>query len=131
MNLPSQAALARYGAVKVTTASPAAVLVMLYDGLLRFLRDAQAAMIAKERGRAGEKLSRANAILSHLLGSLDSEKAPELCARLQAIYLFCMNTILKANIGQDPSKIDDIIRVLSPLREAWVTAAAEVALAKK
>ena len=48
MNLPSQAALARYGAVKVTTASPAHILVMLYDGLLRFLRDAQAAMAAKE-----------------------------------------------------------------------------------
>ena len=131
MNLPSQAALARYGAVKVTTASPANILVMLYDGLLRFLRDGQTAMAAKERGKAGEKLSRANAILSHLLGSLDVEKAPQLCARLQAVYLFCMNVILKANIAQDPTKIDEAIQVLAPLREAWVTAAAEVALAKK
>jgi|HubBroStandDraft_6_1064221.scaffolds.fasta_scaffold757560_2 flagellar protein FliS len=131
MNLPSQAALARYGAVKVTTASPAQVLVMLYDGLLRFLRDAQTAMAAKERGRAGERLSKANAILSHLLGSLDVEKAPVLCARLQAVYLFCMNTILKANIAQDAKKLDEAITVLQPLREAWVTAAAEVALAKK
>jgi|SRR5580704_15053667 flagellar protein FliS len=131
MNLPSQAALARYGAVKVTTASPAQVLVMLYDGLLRFLRDAQAAMTARERGKAGERLSKANAILSHLLGSLDVAQAPELCARLQSIYLFCMNTILKANLAQDPSKLDDCIKVLAPLREAWMTAAAEVALAKK
>jgi flagellar protein FliS len=131
MNLPSQAALARYGAVKVTTASPAQVLVMLYDGLLRFLRDAQTAMAAKERGRAGERLSKANAILSHLLGSLDVEKAPALCARLQAVYLFCMNTILKANLAQDAKKLDEAITVLQPLREAWVTAAAEVALAKK
>jgi flagellar protein FliS len=131
MNLPSQAALARYGAVKVTTASPAHILVMLYDGLLRFLRDAQAAMVAKERGKAGERLSKANAILSQLLATLDIEKAPELCARLQAIYLFCMNTILKANLAQDAAKLDEPIKVLTPLREAWVTAAAEVAIAKK
>jgi flagellar protein FliS len=131
MNLSAQSALARYGAVKVTTASPAHVLVMLYDGLIRFLRDAQTAMTAKQRGKAGERLSKANAILSHLLSSLDVEKAPVLCARLQAVYLFCMDTILKANLAQDPAKLDEAIRVLTPLRDAWVTAAAEVALSKK
>jgi flagellar protein FliS len=127
MNLPTQAVLARYGAVKVTTASPAQVLVMLYDGLFRYLREAQAAMAAKQKGRAGERLCRANAILQHLLSSLDAEQAPLLCSRLQALYIFCMDYVLKANLEQDPVKLDEIVKVMTPLRDAWATAAAEVA----
>jgi flagellar protein FliS len=127
MNLPTHAALSRYGAVKVTTSSPAQLLVMLYDGLIRFLREAQTAMAARQKGKAGERLSKANAILQHLLSSLDVEKAPVLCARLQAVYLFCMDHVLKANLAQDPTKIDEIIKVVAPLRDAWATAAAEVA----
>jgi flagellar protein FliS len=126
MNLPSHAALARYGAVKVTTSSPGQLLVMLYDGLLRFLREAQTAMIAKERGKCGEKLSRANAILAELLGTLDASHNPALCANLQSLYVFCMNHLLKANIQQNPDMLGEIIVVLTPLREAWVKAVAQV-----
>ncbi len=126
MNLPTHAALARYGAVKVTTASPGNILVMLYEGLIRFLRDAHAAMVAGERSRCGERISRAQAIINHLLGSLDPQHAPELCQQLQALYLFCIGHLLKANLEQSPDKINDVIRVLLPLRDAWVTAVAQV-----
>ena len=122
MNLPSHAALARYGAVKVTTSTPGNLLVMLYDGLLRFLREAEAAMIAKERRKCGEKLSRANAIIAELLGTLDPTHNPELCANLQQLYLFCMNHLLKANIQQNPEMLGEIITVLTPLRDAWAKA---------
>jgi flagellar protein FliS len=129
MNLPSQVAVARYGAVKVTTASPAAILVMLYDGLLRFCREAHGAMTAGDRRKAGQAISRAQAILQHLLGSLDFSKSQQLCERLQGVYLFCVNHLLRANIEQNPQKIDDVVRMLSPLRDAWSTAAVEVAKA--
>jgi flagellar protein FliS len=122
MNLPSHAALARYGAVKVTTSSPGQVLVMLYDGLLRFLRDAQTAMIAKDRVKTGERISRSHAILAQLLGTLDSSHNPQLCVQLQALYVFCMQHLLRANIAQNPDMIGEIVVILSPLRDAWATA---------
>ena len=131
MNLPSQAALARYGAVKVTTASPAQVLLMLYDGLLRFLREGQAAMEAKDRAKVGERIGRAHAILTHLLSTLDFPKNPGLCAQLQALYLFGMRHLLKANIKQDPAMLGELVVIFMPLRDAWSTAAAEVAAAGK
>ncbi len=127
MNLPSQAAMARYGAVKVTTSSPGQILVMLYDGLLRFLREAQTAMTAKERARAGERISRAHAILAQLLGTLDPSHNPKLCTHLQGLYVFCMQHLLRANIAQNPDMIGELIRILSPLRDAWATAVVEVA----
>ena len=126
MNLPSQAALARYGAVKVTTSSPGQLLVMLYDGLIRFLREAQTAMEAKDRRKSGEKLSRANAILAELLGTLDPSHHPQLCATLQPLYMFCMNHLLKANIQQKPEMIAEVIVILQPLRDAWAKAVASL-----
>lgn len=127
--LPNQAALARYAAVKVTTASPGQVLVMLYDGLLRFLREAQAAMAAKNTPRVGERIGRALKILEHLLGSLDPKHAPKLCEHLQGLYMFCMRHLVRANIEKDSAKVDDVIRMLAPLRDAWATAVAQVGAA--
>ena len=131
MNLPTQAAIARYGAVKVTTANPGQILVMLYDGLLRFLREAQAAFVAKERARAGERISRSLAILEYLLATLDPKHAPELCERLQALYLFSIQRLVRANVEQSPDMVGEIIRVLAPLRDAWSTAVAELAAAPR
>jgi flagellar protein FliS len=126
MNFPTNAALARYGAVKVTTASPGNVLVMLYEGLVRFLREAQTAMTNKERARAGERLGRSQAILNHLLSSLDFQQSPALCQNLQSLYVFCIGHLLKANLEQDPDKIGEVIKLLTPLRDAWATAVAQV-----
>jgi flagellar protein FliS len=127
MNLPTQAALARYGTVKVTTANPGQILVMLYDGLLRFLREAQAAFVAKERARAGERIGRSLAILEQLLGGLNPVHAPELCQRLQALYIFCIDRLVRSNIEQSADMVGEVIRVLSPLRDAWSTAVADLA----
>jgi flagellar protein FliS len=126
MNLPTQAALARYGAIKVTTASPGQILLMLYDGLLRFIREAKVGIEAKDKKRAGERISRSHAIFVQLISSLDPQHAPQLCEQLTSVYLFGMRHLVRANIDQDPAKLDEIIKVLTPLRDAWATAVAEV-----
>ncbi len=124
--LPNQAALARYASVKVTTASPGQVLVMLYDGLLRFLREAREGMATKNTAKVGERIGRALKILEHLLASLDPQHAPKLCEHLQGLYMFCMRHLVRANIERDPSKVEDVLRMLTPLRDAWATAVAQV-----
>jgi flagellar protein FliS len=127
MNTPSHMALARYGTVKVTTSSPGQLLLMLYDGLFRFLREAQAAMVSKDRARAGGRLGRAQAILGYLLATLDTQHAPDLCDKLQGLYSFSSTHLLKANIEQSPAKIGEVIQILGPLQGAWVEAVASVA----
>lgn len=116
--------LSRYGTVQVTTSSPGQILVMLYDGLFRFLGEARAAIQARDRPRAGERISRAHAILELLASTLDPAHAPELCDNLQGLYLFCMSRLVTANVKQDAAPIDEVTRVLAPLREAWREAVA-------
>lgn len=121
MTMSVAAALNRYKNVQVKTSSPGEVLVMLYDGVFRFLGEAKASMLAGDRTRAAERISRSHAILQQLLFGLNHEVAPELCQNLQNLYLFCMRQIVEANIQQKPESIDNALTVLQPLREAWVT----------
>jgi len=121
MTMGVAAVLNRYQKVSVTTCSPGELLVMLYDGLFRFLGEARVAMEAGDRARSGERISRSHKIFQQLLGGLNREVAPELCANLQSLYIFCMGHIVQANIQQKPENLDEVLRVLTPLREAWTT----------
>ena len=125
MNLPNQA-LARYGNVKVMTASPADHIVMLYDGCFRFLREAMEANRTGDRGRMGERIGRANNILSCLLAGLDRSVAPKLCDQLEPLYGFCMRHLLEGNLKNKPKNLEEVIGVLSPLRNAWAEAATQL-----
>lgn len=125
------AVLSKYGAVQVTTCTPGQLLVMLYDGLFRFLGEAQVALRAKDRARAGERIGRAHSIIELLASTLDPTHAPDLCRNLEGVYLFCMNRVVAANVQQDPARLDEVIRVLTPLREAWREAVSQTAKAPR
>lgn len=120
-------AVSRYQSVRITTSSPGELLMALYDGLFRFLKAASIALKTKRRAEASHAISRAHAILTELYVSLDPHYAPELCANLESLYSFCLERIVAANLKSDPAHIDDIIRVLTPVRDAFREAADMVA----
>jgi flagellar protein FliS len=97
----------------------------LYDGLFRFLRGAELCFQNKQLVKGRELLSKSHAIISELLLALDHGKSPELCFQLESIYDYCMGTIVQANIKTDAQLISDVLRVLTPLREAWIQAVPE------
>lgn len=115
-------AIARYKAVQINTASPGQVLLMLYDGIFRFLGEAKDALQKDELARFGERVGRTHAILSELVTGLNPTLAPELCQNLENLYFFCMSQLVQANLKKSSKEIDDVLRVLTPLRDAWATA---------
>jgi flagellar protein FliS len=115
----NKAAIARYRNVQITTSSPGEVLLLLYSGLLRFLNEAIHAMKSGDRARAGERIGRAHAILDELHTTLKPSAAPELAANLQGVYLFAMEQILAANCEQSVDKLENAVRVLRPIEEAF------------
>jgi flagellar secretion chaperone FliS len=119
-------AASRYEQVKATTSSPGEILIALYDGLFRFLRHARVCLERGMKPRAAEQLSRAHAVVSELYIALDHKVAPELCGRLASLYEFSMDRIRIASIQGEVSAIDDVIRVLTPLRDAWAVAVPQV-----
>jgi flagellar protein FliS len=113
--------VARYQSVQITTSNPGDVLVALLDGLFRFLQLAKHCLVSGDRARAGPAMSKAHAIISELLGSLDHSVAPELCSTLAGLYDFCLSRISHAVRHNDSKAIEEVMRVMTPVREAFTT----------
>ncbi|HEX4115529.1 MAG TPA: flagellar export chaperone FliS [Solirubrobacteraceae bacterium] len=116
----------RQGAVLAAT--PGELVVMLYDGARRFLRQANVAMREGQVERAHNTLRRAELIIAHLDGILDFEQG-EVSNRLHAIYQFCLAYLNAARNHQDAGKLEEVSDLLGELREAWAQVAEEIARA--
>lgn len=102
----------------VLTAPPERLVVMLYDGVGRFLHQAVVTMRAGDIQTSHDRLRRAEAIIEHLLSTLDMSQG-EVAQQLEAIYMFCQRLIAEARIRQDPEKLEQVRALLGELREAW------------
>jgi flagellar protein FliS len=103
----------------VLTAPPEQLVVMLYDGALRFLRQAVAAFGLGELERAGRSLNRAEAIIDELLVTLDHERGGEIAGALRDLYLFCRRHLTEARLQRDADKVGQVAGLLAELRESW------------
>lgn len=112
-------AVAKYRSARTTTASPLQVLIQLYDGAIRFLRQGQEAMKSKDYATKGKMISKAHAIVSELQATLRPEHSPELCDQLFGLYDFALHRITQANIHNDPDELESVIKVLTELRAGW------------
>lgn len=112
-------AISRYKQVIVSTSTPGELLLALYGGLFRFLKQARLMFEAKQFARAAEHVSKARAIICELDMALDHAVYPELCQNLTALYDFCLTRLRAATRESSVQAIDDVIRVLTPLHQAW------------
>ena len=111
-----------YRANAVLTASPEQLVVMLYDGAVRFLRQADALFGEDSWPDGIERIGRAQAIVDELLCTLNMD-AGELSVRLQSVYLFCAEHLREARIRRDRGRLEQVARLLGELREAWAQVA--------
>ena len=115
---------AAYRNSSVMTASPGQLVVMLYDGMARFLKQAELAADEGDWGRASERMTRCDAILDELLLTLDLEAGGEIATRLQSIYVFCKRLLIDARVEHSTEPVVEAARLLADLRGAWAEAAA-------
>jgi len=111
--------LQRYRAVKIQTASPAQVMVMLYDGAIRFALIAKKKIGEKDYAAKGTYIGKVQAIVSELMSSLDFSIAPELCTRLEQLYIYMIEQLTLANLELKTEPIDTVVGLLKTLREGW------------
>jgi flagellar secretion chaperone FliS len=115
---------AAYKQQSILTAPRGQLVVMLYDGCVRFLGQAAQAMRAERAAEAGERLSRAEAIVDELLSTLDLEQGGVIASRLQGIYVWSTQTLIKARLDQDADAIEIVAGLFGELRESWAQIAA-------
>jgi flagellar protein FliS len=118
-------ARSRYTADAVATASPARLLVMLYDRLVLDLVNAEAYAQERDFERMGKDLQHAQDIVLELRTSLDLD-AWDGAAGLAALYTFIYGELVTANIKRDPARISTCRGLAEPLRDAWRQAALQL-----
>lgn len=118
---------AAYKQQSILTAPPGRLIVMLYDGCLRFLLQSAYAMREGDRAQSQDRMRRAEAIIDELTVTLDHERGGEMASRLQGLYAFCRRHLIEAWLEQDAQKIDEVSELLGELRDAWAEVAANEA----
>jgi flagellar secretion chaperone FliS len=126
MSAYATASPSAYQQQSIMTAPPERLVVMLYDGAIRFFFQAAAALREDVRRTALERLDRGEAIIDHLLATLDMS-AGEIAERLEGIYVFCKRLLREARTERDADKVDLVRGYLSELRESWAQLAAAAA----
>jgi flagellar protein FliS len=112
----------RYLQDSIDTASPAKLLVMLYDRLVLDLGQGEEAIRGKDRDTASERINHAQEIILELRTTLDVE-AWDGAPGLASLYGFLLTELIQANIKLDADKVAACRGIVEPLRDAWREAA--------
>jgi flagellar protein FliS len=113
----------RYLQDSINTASPAKLLLMLYDRLVLDLMQGEDALRAGDRELAHEKITHAQDIVMELRTSLDVE-AWSGAPGLASLYGYLLTELIGANIARDADRVATCRSFVEPLRDAWREAAA-------
>lgn len=108
-----------YVQTKFTTVGQGELLLLLYDGALKFLAQAKEKMLAKDYTAKGQLISKALDVINELDSSLNREAGGDLAKNLHQLYFLCSTRLLQANLRMDPALIDSVAEILSGLRSAY------------
>lgn len=108
-----------YFQTKVSTTDQGQLLIMLYDGALRYLAQARDKMIAQDYAAKGVLISKVIDIINELSSSLNLEKGGSLATNLNNLYVLCTARLLQANLKMSLESLDSVTQILSGLRSAY------------
>ena len=109
----------QYQKTQVTTASREKVLLMLYEGAIRFTKQARGALDQKKTAEKGKYISKATAIISELMATLDFKAGGQLAVDLENLYVFMIDKLIEANINSDVEALKTVEELLMTLYDAW------------
>jgi flagellar secretion chaperone FliS len=109
----------RYRQTEVQSRTPVELVIMLYDGALRFIDVARASIERNDIEARGRAISRALDIISELRSTLDHEKGGELAGSLERLYAYVTGRLVDASVKRDPRPLEEATSLLRTLRDAW------------
>jgi flagellar protein FliS len=103
----------------ITTQSRGRLVVLLYEGAIKFLRQAVKALQAGDMATKGQYISKALAVIGELDCALDMDQGGEIAQHLRSLYQFMYKHLGAANMKHDPQMLEEIISLLEELNEGW------------
>lgn len=113
MNNPYQA----YQQNSVTQSTPGELTLMLYNGCLKFLKQAKKGIEVKDIEMKNTNIQKAQNILRELMITLDM--SVPVSKSMLALYEYMINRLMEANIQNDSTLIDEVAGYTTEFRDTW------------
>jgi flagellar protein FliS len=116
----------KYKSTQITSASKEKLLLMMYEGAIKFTKVAIKAAEEKRIAERCESIGRAFDIVLELNNTLDHKLGGEISTRLEQLYMFMTDQYSKANISGSPEPLKVNLKLLETLYDGWVQAVNKV-----
>ncbi len=110
---------AAYQSVQVTTTDRGRLLLMMYEGAIKFLKQAKSGLETDDMAKFCRFLSKAQAIIAELMNTLDFEKGGTIARDLDRLYDFMLFYLTEANLYRDPKRISKVISLIDTIYSAY------------
>ncbi|MCE5230236.1 flagellar export chaperone FliS [bacterium] len=107
-----------YQQVKITTADPLQIVVLLYEGAIKNLNQ-WLMLIDSDMELATAKLVRTQEIINYLRTALDHEQGGEIAFNLERLYNYMRDRLSEANLDRSKAKVQEVIGLMQTLLEGW------------
>ncbi len=131
MNIPYRSIQNTYKQTQIQTASKEKLLLMAYEGAIKFLKAAQEALPKKDYETVNKYLQKAQDIVVELMLSLDMEAGGEIAKNLWNLYDYMYFRLVQANVKKDNDMIEEVKQMLESLYETWKEAIKKLQEEKK
>ncbi len=109
-----------YLKTRVMTASPEQLHLMLYDGAIRFAEQGRQALLDKKFEDSFNLITKVEKIVMEMNSGLKDDVDPEVCKKMRALYLYCYDRLVMANIRHQIEPLDEAMKILRHMRETWL-----------
>ncbi len=116
--------LTSYRDVQTATADPARLVIVLLDGTVRFLTQAQRALERDDGITFVQSVARANRVILHLASTLDYEAGGDIAVDLARLYDFMFHHLVEAMSKKSEANVAEVLRVIRTIRDGFETAIA-------
>ncbi len=108
-----------YKAQQIQTASQEQILIMLYDGAIRFLNTAKAGIAEGDVEKFNGNIIKAQRILMEFMTTLDMDVGGEMAKNLFQLYEYLHYRLVQANLQKDVTMVDEVLEHLRELKKTW------------
>ncbi|HRK07041.1 MAG TPA: flagellar export chaperone FliS [Pseudobdellovibrionaceae bacterium] len=116
----------KYKTTQVQSASREKLLLMMYEGAIKFTKLAIQAAEEKRIADRGQYIGRAYDIVMELNNTLDHKVGGEISRNLEQLYMFMTEQFTKANVSGDPEPLRQTLKLLETLYDGWVKAVEQI-----
>jgi len=111
--------IAAYQDTAITTQSKGRLIVLLYDGAIKFMKLAIRELEANNYEAKGRYIGKAQDVINELNAVLDTNTGGEVATNLRKLYCFMNGHLSQANARRDPEMIREVITLMEELNQSW------------